>query len=185
MSLLCLNIPFLPLLQCSWGWSASAYNEKNPYKSSEIITLLLLVLPIKQKQGSNSLEKGKFANNGAPCCKNPFLQHLQPQKPLKGKCMRCSLKCHITKHFCTENIEISFWGHEHAKPASWSFKTPYLLWHGPASLPNRCAVCYSPCCSCPLCCRPAGPVCTGLCHSSASSRRSPARCYCTAPASHR
>lgn len=41
---------------------------------------------------------------------------------------------------------------------------------------------YSPWCSCPLCRRPKAPVCTAFCHSSASSRTSPARCYCTAPA---
>lgn len=44
---------------------------------------------------------------------------------------------------------------------------------------------YSPWCSCPLSRCPAGPVCTELSHSSASSPTSRARCCCTAPVAHK
>lgn len=46
-------------------------------------------------------------------------------------------------------------------------------------------LCYSPQCSRPPCRRPAGPLCTGPCRSSASTLMSPARCCCTAPEEQR
>ena len=67
-------------------------------------------------------------------------------------------------------------------PRHWRRPSPCLCCWKFVPVSSLAARLYSPWCSLPRRHRPAGPVYTESSRSSASSRTSPARCYCTTPA---